>query len=199
MTDTYDTQVTELINATHALILTALAAKWTAETTPALDRAQKALLALTPTPTAKPTPVTRVIVRSRYRDLNSKGRGNECYRMYLDPSTDQGGWLNRHPDSIVVQRGWCARGIRASERKCCDKVEVPVGTLILDIDKGIGEGGTTSYQVGYITLKEGTENEGAIIWEGGGEYPIVRHCGTKGIGIHIVEINGVRHTFHTHN
>jgi hypothetical protein len=37
----------ELIDAAHALVLTALAAGWTEETSPALERAQEALLAIT--------------------------------------------------------------------------------------------------------------------------------------------------------
>jgi len=158
-----------------------------------------------PTPEPAPTPapeltpvqpiVKRVIIRSRYRDLNAKCRGTECYRMYLDLATSRGDWLDKHPEAITTHRGWCARGIRASERRCCDKVEVPTGTLVLDIDKGVG-GGNTTYQVGYVIAKE-ESNEGAIEWEGGNGYPLVRHCGTQGIGIHIVEIDGVRHTFHT--
>jgi hypothetical protein len=41
------TLTAELIDAAHALVLTALAAGWTEETTPALKKAQEALLAIT--------------------------------------------------------------------------------------------------------------------------------------------------------
>jgi hypothetical protein len=195
-----DTCISELVDAAHALVLAVLAAGWT-EDVPALGRAQRALLAILPAPEPAPEPEpepepARVLIRSRYRDLNSKGRGTECYRMYLDPTTDRGGWLDKHPDAIVTERGWCARGIRASERKCHDRVEIPVGTLILDIDKSVGSGGTT-YQVGYVKAESEGSQQGTIEWEGGNGFPPVRHCGTKGIGVHIVEIDGVRHTFHT--
>lgn len=142
-----------------------------------------------------PPPPARVQIRSRYRDLNSRGRGTECFRMIVDLETNRATWADQHPDAIVTERGWCARGIRASERKCSDHVEVAVGLLVIDIEKSIGPGnGGASYAVGWTI----DDRKNPIDWCGEKSGRPVKHCGTRahdGAFVHVVEIDGVRREF----
>ncbi len=187
-----DTNTTELVDATHALILTVLAAGWTEETTPALGRAQRALLAFTPAParesTPEPTPEPkRVRIQSKWRDLNSRMNGEEGYTLAIHE--DRLYWLDQHPDAVVVSKGMMARGTRASERHCQNVCEVPVGTIVIYIIKN----GGIRYTAGRIQEDREKPGQGSLYADDG-----VKHIGIRRKGdtyIHIVEIDSVRKEF----
>lgn len=129
----------------------------------------------------------RVIMKSRWRDLNSKGHGCECYRLAV--CGDVLVWIEKHPDVIETKRGMVPQGIRASERKCSNLVEVPEGLIVVTITKN----GNISYTAGRVQEKEGAPGYGAFYAEDG-----VDHVGVhkvEGSYRHVLQIDGERREF----
>ena len=129
----------------------------------------------------------RVLLWTRWRSLNSKMHGEEAYRLAIDG--DRVVWIEEHPDVIVTQKGMGPRGFRASERKCHNVAEVPVGLIVITIKKN----GATSYEAARVQVDKDAPLEGAF-YEGDG----VRHVGCRKVGngfVHVLEIDGHRREF----
>ena len=136
---------------------------------------------------ATPEPV-RVKVESKWRDLNAKMKGEEGFALAV--SGERLVWLDQHPDAIVTHRGMQPKGIRASERRCHDTCEVPVGMLIIYIKKN---GGTTHYTAGRVQEDREKPGQGSLYADDG-----ITHIGTRREGttfVHILDIDGVRKEF----
>ncbi len=134
----------------------------------------------------------RVKIRSRYRDLNARGRGVEAFRMVLDQATGKLMWADKHPDALVVSDDWCPRGIRASERHCATRVELPVGLIVVEVERSVGRGASRpSYAAGVVAARE--DGTGEIRWER--DVDGLRHVGVRRDGdtyVHVLEIDGER-------
>lgn len=96
------------------------------------------------------TPGTGVI-RFRYRDLNARMKGIECFRMVADLEAGTLRWAT--DVGLVTDDGWTARDIRAAARHCATKGELPRGTFLLDIEKGVSVGARASYAFGRLGLR----------------------------------------------
>lgn len=135
------------------------------------------------------------IITSRSRDLNSRGKGSETYRMLARLEDDTLVWADKYDGAIVVSNDWCRVGYRANERRCSTRVEVPAGLLVLEIEKSIPPRGVT-YSVG-LTIEPTPECAAVIRWHDEAT-PRVHHVGVKKSGTtykHIIEIDGVRREF----
>lgn len=135
--------------------------------------------------------MTLARIRLRYRDLNAKCRGEECYRLVIDLDAGTAKWATDVAE--CVEGDWPRRGIRAAERRCAQTGLLPVGTLLLEIEKDVGRGGgSPRYAVGRLRLKEGEENEG----RGRIEWIPKAHRRAKrdgGAFVHIIELDGQRY------
>ncbi len=126
----------------------------------------------------------RARVCSRKRHLNARGRGTEEFRLAVVDGRTM--WLDQAPDVLVVSDDWCARGIRASERKCSTLCETPAGLLVINVDKPIGgRGGRPSYAVGITTPPAEDAEYGSIAWESDERCP-VQHVGVKAGNVHVL-------------
>jgi hypothetical protein len=122
------------------------------------------------------------IIRARYRDLNARGRGSECFRRVVDLATKTSRWATSA--GIVTGDDWCERGIRASERRCSTRVELPVGTLLIDIDRSIGYGGSrATYRCAVVV-----DEKDGVVYESDERCPY-EHVGVKkGAGyVHVLK------------
>jgi hypothetical protein len=119
-------------------------------------------------------------IYSRRRELNARGRGTEEFRLAV---TDAGTvWLDQAPGVVIVRDGWTGRGMRASERRCSTICAVPVGTLIIDIQKHVGYGrARPDYALG-ITIAD----DDGIAWEPDARCPWV-HEGIKAGNVHVLK------------
>jgi hypothetical protein len=144
--------------------------------------AQEPSVPSVPDTAVDPAEPKRVKLRSKWRDFNCKMKGEECYR--LAQFGDRLVWIDEHPDAVDVARGMLAKGIRASERKCANIVEVPVGTLVVTIHKN----GTTSYDAGRVEEHPAMPGEGRLSND-------CKHVGVRrvvGGYVHVLEIDGRR-------
>ncbi|MFW5920686.1 MAG: hypothetical protein ACOCUS_02510 [Polyangiales bacterium] len=128
----------------------------------------------------------RTRIKSRRRDLNSRGRGTEEFLLVAD---EHGRlvWADRHPEALVVEDDWCRRGFRAAERRCSTTVELPVGLVVVEIERSVGYSrrSAPSYRAGRTTAN-------GVLWE-----QDVRHVGSRrddGVYQHVLEIEGERVT-----
>lgn len=120
---------------------------------------------------------------ARKRDLNAKGRGTEEFRKVALPDGNGGyhraQWVNDM--GAVVRDDWCARGIRASERRCSTNVEIgelpvgPQGALVISIDKPVGNGNErANVHAGFLPTEAPDEGEClSPVWDEG-----IESCGT---------------------
>ena len=53
------------------------------------------------------------IITSRSRDLNSRGKGSETYRMLARPEGDMLVWADKYNGANVVGDDWCRVGYRS--------------------------------------------------------------------------------------
>lgn len=139
----------------------------------------------TETPSTAPK---RVEIRSKWRDINSRGRGSEFFRLAATIDSTELCWIDQHPDALSTARGF-ARGIRASERHSESRVEVPVGLLVITVEKSTS-GGPASYRAGIV----GADADG----DGVVDRTRVKHAGIKRVGaawVHVVEVDGVRREY----
>lgn len=136
----------------------------------------------------KQTDAPCVTLRSRYRDVNARVRGEEYYRMVLHDGRLI--WADRHPDAIVVSDTWCERGPLAEQRRCATHVQLPVGLVVVEIEKSVGRGSNKpSYAAGRLLQSDTNPEKGRIDWEA------VKHKGVrrkKGSYVHVLEIDGQR-------
>lgn len=132
------------------------------------------------------------VIRSRYRDLNAKGKGSETFRLVLHD--DRLIWASEHPDARIVEDNWTAPGIRAHQRRCSTTVELPVGTLVVEIEKSVGYGKTSvSYSIGLVAVDE--NGKGKIDWNGEAAGRTLVHRKVQRSGntwVHVLEIDGER-------
>lgn len=137
--------------------------------------------------------MSRIVMRSKYRDLNSRGRGFEAYRMLATiPANGENGalfWAENHSSSLAKgSQRLPASKLRAADRNAACKIETDTGLLVVEIRK-------QSY--GGITYRAGmtVENDGGgqtIDWSG------PEHIGVKKNGtgwVHVIEIDGKRIEF----
>jgi hypothetical protein len=141
-----------------------------------------ALYAITPS-------VRRVTARKRH--LNSRGRGTEEFLLAQDGELLI--WATQHSRSIITHDDWCARGIRASERRCQTTIELPVGTLVVAIVRDVGGRGSNCVCSAGIVSADKAHSDG-VDWEDS-----VKHVGRRkqrtGTWIHVLTINGHRREF----
>jgi hypothetical protein len=144
----------------------------------------------TEVPPPEPPKAARVKFESKWRDLNSRMKGEEGYTLAVDG--ERLVWLDQHPDAIVTYRGMQPKGIRASERRCHDTCEVPTGLIVILIKK---DGGTTRYTAGRVQEDTAKPGQGSLYDNDG-----ITHIGTRREGnsyVHILDIDGVRKEFHS--
>lgn len=138
--------------------------------------------------------VHRVEIYARNRRLNAKGNGEESFRLL-----EHDGKLvfaDAHPDAVVVSNSWThdRASNRAADRRCSKVVEVPVGLLLVEIEKPVSgyRGKPARYAAGVTTRKE---DGGPILWEWM-DGATVRHRGIvrgrAGLPTHEVERHGKR-------
>lgn len=135
----------------------------------------------------------RIVMRSKYRDLNARGRGYEAYRMLatIPPEGEKGAlfWAEDHPASLVKgSQRLPATKLRAADRSAACKIETDSGLLVVEIRK-------QSY--GGIIYRAGMTVEGdatTVDFDAN-----VQHIGVKKNGgttyTHVVEIDGKRVEF----
>jgi hypothetical protein len=135
----------------------------------------------------KPQAAKRGQIRSAHKDLNSKGKGNICYRMALHG--DVFVWMDKHPDIVSDGRRLPQGSMRASDRRVTTFAEVPEGLVILEITKSAGD---VSYDAGR-TVWNDEESQMRVRWN-----EDVKHVGVKKINgafVHVVEVDGERLEF----
>jgi hypothetical protein len=97
--------------------------------------------------------LTQIILRERA--LNGKQNGREDIRLVVDLAQGKAQWANQVAERITGD--WSPTiGILASERKCREKGFVPVGTILISIDKTLSHGKASkpSYSVGRVGITE---------------------------------------------
>jgi hypothetical protein len=143
------------------------------------------------------TTTDRITIRSKFRDLNAKGRGTETYRMlatiHADGTASPLYWADQHPDALAQGSQYLPRDtFRAGDRHASCEVEVPLGTGILcvDIDKSIGRGNSTSYDVNWVMTTGADKTK-----LNNSAYLPLKHCGVKRVNgsyVHVVQIHSRR-------
>ncbi|MDP2663458.1 MAG: hypothetical protein Q8R28_22310 [Dehalococcoidia bacterium] len=110
------------------------------------------------------TTVRMVRIISRQRDINSRGKGSNIYAMIGLPGSHQLIWADRAEGAEYLRQDYPRNSsIRAADRRGSDLVRVPlpVGALILWIDKGT-DGRVTRSAVRVTADGGETADDGAI-------------------------------------
>lgn len=156
------------------------------------------MIDLTKTETDSTNLMARILLRAR--DLNCKGNGTEEHRLVVtldvapeDPArkgTGRTQWAGNAAER--VSGGWERSGYLASQRKCGEFGFVPVGTILIAIDKRISHYrsvGRPSYSVGRVGLLDGKT---AIDWNTAGVLEHIKVSEVSGRYVHTIVVDGRR-------
>jgi hypothetical protein len=115
-----------------------------------------------------------VQIKLRDRDLNAKGNGTEEHRLVVkldaaaeDPTvigTGRAKWARDHAERVTGD--WLRMDFRAANRQCGERGWVPIGTLVIAIDKtirGYKSEGRATYTLGVVGID--AEGKTKITWE----------------------------------
>jgi hypothetical protein len=94
-----------------------------------------------------------VRIRAAWRDLSCAGSGPEAYRRVRYPGATTDEW----PDCDRLP----APGIRASERRCTEYCEVPIGTLVTTYERSVYRGRRGRCSISFGVAVPGAPGAGA--------------------------------------